>query len=510
MSLGYAGFARRSSRPQGGDEYNAATRGLSIQQGTQNATAWVDPYPSPSGRERTCTMTTAHDHTPTTFMRSVSVSDFRCFGDEQTARLAPLTLFVGDNSTGKSSLMALIGVLWEAHFSRYPQPAFNREFFDLGGFRDMVHFRGGRGGRRTSFTARVVLGGELGKSHGLEATVTFREKDGYPEAQSYVYTENGFSIKVCNESKRVTLMYQEADGPPSPVHDFGQSEFMPRVDGPLLHPLLWSIGNRDHTDGSERQQRLRDAIFAISSKIDSISQKFQSGEFSFAFMAPLRAQPKRIYLLGTSMADSGAYNLPSQLITTKHTDPSLWGRLKRSIETFGKRLGLFSQFDVIAVANGKGIGPFEMRVRGNPNQPRQVGPWHNLVDVGYGVSQILPLICRLSDPSVHLHLIQQPEIHLHPKAQAALGSFLCEWIAEGKGQLIIETHSQYLLDRVRMEVRDSRIDIEPTDVSVAFFESHGLESRITNIGFDGLGNVKGAPPGYDSFFVDEVVRSIGL
>lgn len=186
------------------------------------------------------------------------------------------------------------------------------------------------------------------------------------------------------------------------------------------------------------------------------------------------------------------------------------GTTKKSIETFGKRLGLFSQFDVIAVAKGKGIGPFAMRVRGNPNQPRQVGPWRNLVDVGYGVSQILPLICRLSDPSVHLHLIQQPEIHLHPKAQAALGSFLCEWVAEGRGQLIIETHSQYLLDRVRMAVRDSRIDIEPADVSVAFFELHGLESRIANIRFDSPGNVQGAPPGYNSFFVDEVTRSMGL
>ncbi|MCE2467294.1 MAG: hypothetical protein J4G06_04655 [Caldilineaceae bacterium] len=96
------------------------------------------------------------------------------------------------------------------------------------------------------------------------------------------------------------------------------------------------------------------------------------------------------------------------------------------------------------------------------------------------------------------------------EVREALGSFLCEWVAEERGQVIVETHSQYLLDRVRMEVRDSRIGIEPTDVSVAFFESHGLESRIANIGFDHLGNVRDAPPGYNGFFVDEVTRSIGL
>ncbi len=456
-------------------------------------------------------MTTAQDHTPTTFMKSVSVSDFRCFGEEQKASLAPLTLFVGDNSTGKSSLMALIGVLWEAFFSRTVQPDFNREPFDLGGFADMVHFRGGRGGRRTSFTAGMELGDDFDKSGSLETVVTFREKDGYPEIQAYVYAYNEYSIKMHGDSKFiVTFVYQEPGSSPSIVHEFDLTEHLSGIDPYPLNRVLLQVVLQLFIRLAEVQKKEHGALRELLDRIDSIFQKHSSGGYRFAFMAPLRAQPERIYLLGSSMVDSAAYNLPNHLMATRHTDPSQWERLKASIETFGRHLGLFSQFDVTAVAKGKGIGPFEMRVRGNPIQPRPVGPWRNLVDVGYGVSQILPLICRLSDPSVHLHLVQQPEIHLHPKAQAALGTFLCEWVAEGRGQLIIETHSQYLLDRIRMEVRDSRIDIGPADVSVAFFESHGLESKIANIEFDDLGNVQGAPPGYNSFFVDEVTRSIGL
>ena len=443
-------------------------------------------------------------------MRSVSISNFRCFGEEQKARLAPLTLFVGDNSTGKSSLMALVGVLWEAFFSRTVQPDFNREPFDLGGFTDMVHYRGGRGGRRTSFTAGMELGGKLDNSRCLEAKVTFREKDGYPEAQSYVYSDAGYSIEMRTDTRHVTFMHQEPNGTSRKLNEIDLPEFAPGLGQPFFHQIL----RQNVQNGSETmpvsQPEHRRHILDVLHQMISIANKYHMGVANFAYMAPLRAQPNRVYLLGNSMIDPGAYNLPNQLITTKHIDSSFWKRMKEGIEQFGKHLGLFSQFDVVAMAKEKGIGPFEMRVKGNPNQPRPVGPWRNLVDVGYGVSQILPLVCRLSDPSVRLHLIQQPEIHLHPKAQAALGSFLCEWVAEGRGQVIVETHSQYLLDRVRMEVRDSGIDIGPDDVSVAFFESRGLESRIANIGFDRLGNVQGAPPGYDNFFVDEVTRSLGL
>ena len=374
----------------------------------------------------------------------------------------------------------------------------------------MVHFRGGRSEQRASFTGGVAWGDNLDKSCSLEAMATFREKDGYVEIQSYVYSVDGYSIKVCDASKHVTFMYHEPEGPASFVYEFDLPASLLATNLNPLNGFLWQLIQYEVDNNAESQKRNRETIHEMTGRIYSAARGISENDFRIAFMAPLRAQPERIYQVGQSIIDPAAYNLPNHLMAIKYTAPSHWEQLKENIETFGRYLGLFSQFDVTTVANDKGIGPFEMRVRGNPNQPRPVGPWRNLVDVGYGVSQVLPLVCRLSDSSVHLHLIQQPEIHLHPKAQAALGSFLCEWVAEGKGQVIVETHSQYLLDRVRMEVRDSRVDIGTTDVSVAFFESRGLESKIANIGFDHLGNVSGAPPGYDSFFIDEVTRSLGL
>src|SRR5204863_8326118 len=84
----------------------------------------------------------------------------------------------------------------------------------------------------------------------------------------------------------------------------------------------------------------------------------------------------------------------------------------------------------------------------------------NLSDVGYGISQSLPVVVEsaLGGDSSRLLLLQQPEVHLDPRAQAALGSFFTQLVASQERQLIIETHSDYLVDRVRQEIAKGTID----------------------------------------------------
>ena len=72
------------------------------------------------------------------------------------------------------------------------------------------------------------------------------------------------------------------------------------------------------------------------------------------------------------------------------------------------------------------------------------------------------------------------------------------------------THSDHLLDRVRMDVRDRTTDLTPNDVSILYFERGDLDVRIHSLCLDERGNVLGAPPNYRRFFLDETNRSIGL
>ena len=106
-----------------------------------------------------------------------------------------------------------------------------------------------------------------------------------------------------------------------------------------------------------------------------------------------------------------------------------------------------------------------------------------------------------------MFLLQQPEVHLHPSAQAALGSLFCR-VAGPDRQLIVETHGDHLLSRVRMDVRDGASDLKPEDVSILFFERDDLDVRIHSIGLDEEGNVRGAPPTYRRFFMEETRRSL--
>ncbi len=108
-----------------------------------------------------------------------------------------------------------------------------------------------------------------------------------------------------------------------------------------------------------------------------------------------------------------------------------------------------------------------------------------------------------------MFLLQQPEVHLHPQAQAALGTLFCN-VAAGGRQLVIETHSDYIIDRVRMDVRDGTTGLKPEDVSILYFEPGDPAVKIHSIRIDGAGNVLDAPQGYRQFFAEELRRSIGI
>ena len=106
-------------------------------------------------------------------------------------------------------------------------------------------------------------------------------------------------------------------------------------------------------------------------------------------------------------------------------------------------------------------------------------------------------------------MLQQPEVHLHPSAQAALDSLFCQ-SAKQDLQLVVATHSDHLLDRVKMDVGDGATALRPEDVSILFFERQRLDVRIHSLRIDGKGNILDAPDGYRQFFMDETRRASGL
>ena len=224
--------------------------------------------------------------------------------------------------------------------------------------------------------------------------------------------------------------------------------------------------------------------------------------------APIHPSPRRTYDPTRLDDDPWGADVPSRFASLEFRGKSEWTALKEKLDAFGRESGLFDDFSVKQLTKFEG-GPFQLQVRKFGTRGRK-GPRRNLMDVGFGISQVLPVLAALfRADGPPMFLLQQPELHLHPSAQAALGSLFCRTAESGR-QLIIETHSEYIIDRVRMDIRDRQTDLKPSDVSILFFERSDLDVRIHSLRFDDQGNVLGAPDGYGQFFMDEARRSVGL
>ena len=116
------------------------------------------------------------------------------------------------------------------------------------------------------------------------------------------------------------------------------------------------------------------------------------------------------------------------------------------------------------------------------------------VHCGFGITQVLPLlVAALSVPKGSLLLIENPEVHLHPAGQALMGRFMAE-VAQSGIQVIVETHSDHLMDGVRIAVRDGLI--APRDATFHYFARDGSKSKVTSPKVDEDGRLSEWPTGF--------------
>ena len=104
--------------------------------------------------------------------------------------------------------------------------------------------------------------------------------------------------------------------------------------------------------------------------------------------------------------------------------------------------------------------------------------------------------------------MQQPEVHLHPRGQAELSSLLVNLVKQREHKFIVETHSDHMVDRARIEIMKKRI--LPEDVSLIYLEPVGNSVKVHNIAFDEQANLIGAPGSYREFFLKESDKLLGF
>lgn len=457
-------------------------------------------------------------------MDSITLENFRCFRERQTARLAPLTLLVGENSTGKTSFMAMIRAIWEVAYGQQI-PDFKEAPYDLGSYDEIAHHSNANGKPADFFstgfeTKQASRANNIPGSCYFEAT--FGRVGTVPFSKRRFISQGEISLEEVHKENKTSVTLKTAKGEWLLQTNTGSEQISrDRVDNERLSSLYLYLHYMDLNSPKSKQEDMEMSIQLLSNSPDFSKQDLiEIKNMLFAFTnvhpfehprpyawAPSRSKPKRTYDPSRATRDPEGDYIPMYLAELYLRDREAWEELQGKLQSFGRDAGLFDQISIKKFGNSLG-SPFQIHIR--KYSKKRKGPQRNLVDVGYGVSQVLPLateLLRTDGPD--MFLLQQPEVHLHPSAEAALGSLFCQ-VAGNNKQLIIETHSDYIMDRVRMDIRDGSSPLKPEDVSLLFFERNNLDVRIHSLRFDELGNVLGTPPGYRQFFMEETRRFTGL
>lgn len=231
---------------------------------------------------------------------------------------------------------------------------------------------------------------------------------------------------------------------------------------------------------------------------------------NFKSFAPIRSNPKRVYGENTFAPNPDGSHTP-YLLRERLIEES--GSLNnqenvRKITQILNRFGLDSGlFDSISIKNyGHGFAsPFQLLISIN-------GREHNFTNVGYGVSQILPILIEIIiSKKDSVFAIQQPEVHLHPKGQAAFGDFIYKSCIEENKNFVIETHSDYLIDRFRIRLSKSTENESDLSTQILFFSKDSSGNKVTQIKIESDGKFgSDIPKKYRDFFIKEQLNLLDI
>jgi predicted ATPase len=228
---------------------------------------------------------------------------------------------------------------------------------------------------------------------------------------------------------------------------------------------------------------------------------------SIYYLGPLRIKPDRFYTWTGNEPDSVGYSgentIPAILSARERTINFGYRRERKAFEKIIaeklQEMGLISSFSINQISSESMA--YKARVK-TWNSKDEV----DLPDVGFGISQVLPVLVEcFFAPENSIIIIEQPEIHLHPSAQAALADVMIDVINSRENhrsrniQLIIETHSEHFLRRLQRRVAEDKIG--SNKVSAYFADVTGHPTRLRKLELDLYGDICNWPKGFfgDSF-----------
>jgi predicted ATPase len=405
-------------------------------------------------------------------INSVSLKNFKCFRQTEIG-MSRITLLTGENSSGKSSLLYGLLVPFQSEgFPLYLSP--NGQYVNMGDFREMSfnHLKENKIEINISVTDDFDRERKYHTVWGIDS-MNRMPKLTYMKCLGEFFD---FEISMSGNNYIATCNIDRKSRNFAHVTNQKKEILYPRYKD-VKNLKLESLNEIYNMMGNEDVPLLLMNVY-----YDRVLN----------FIGPFRLEPERTYYqkskAGEKVGRAGEGYI-DQILEWEIQESDEIKKLRMIL----KKLGLLNTLKIRTLPGGR----FELSVK-----VRRKGNWAALSDVGFGISQFLPVIVadlQLSDDSILV--LAQPEIHLHPNAQAALADYFVRQVAKTQKQYIIETHSEYLLNRIRLAIVKGEID--PSWVSLYYFENSIDGSMTYPIELTTDGQIRNAPQGFfDTYMMD--------
>jgi predicted ATPase len=416
---------------------------------------------------------------------AIRLKNFKAYRDSREIELRPLTILLGANNSGKSSLLHAILLLAQTladTTSRQPLVT-SGAYVDLGGYYDIIW--GGQSSASRKFTIGLTASPEtvaprlFGAGEADPSPTNLSVSFGFDARSNATVISHsqitGESGSPFVDVRRAGRGYTDTHIPKSERSKFeiGFRHFLP-----LLRPKQGTLANMSESTAT-MLFRAEDSTFVWSRALGLVGH-----------VAPLRQPVPRFGILGksaTSELGPGGENL---LRVLRSTEAPLGeqGTLVDSVnEWISERFQMLGALRIVNVAEGTVLALVGDEKRGFSDI--------NIANMGEGISQLLPIVARvLTTPRDGALLVEQPELHLHPAAQADLADLFLSAIDTGDRQYLVETHSEHLVLRVRRRIAEGKID--PDQVAILFVERRGPNSTVRALNLNEWGHIEDWPEGF--------------
>ncbi|MEM6868884.1 MAG: DUF3696 domain-containing protein [Cyanobacteria bacterium P01_C01_bin.121] len=437
-------------------------------------------------------------------LETLRFQNFKSWRDTGDIKLAPITGLFGTNSSGKSSILQFLLMLKQtvesADMNRILHTGNSNTYVNLGSTRSFIH--------KNDLPNYLCfsLCWKPNKSVLLPTGALSKYGEPFGGIPSYEEYKDVLALR-CNLSielddlnvNAISYVFKSNRG----VENIIGEECIPGSEFPKKYKLF-SDGDvsplvakqyENHVIAPFKSYGLSTRIgIAITNYIVNLVSSFEIQMREVYYLGPLRDYPRRLYSWSGEMPQSvgnRGEDTILALLASRRQDTYV----EEQVAKWLRRLGLIHSFRLSPIAENR--QEYEIRVQKTSDSTETT-----IADVGFGVSQILPvLVLCYYVPEGSIIILEQPEIHLHPSVQAGLADLFVEVQKTRNVQIIVESHSEHLLRRLQLNVAKAElINQEQTALYFCDMDDNG-ESHLMPLEIDTYGNINNWPEG---FFGDEI------